>query len=128
MTDPIATPLLKTAIPNARSRTGNHSAITFAEPGQFPASPNPSRKESVAKLAKPTINAWPMAANDQIRIETLNPTRAPKRSKNFPERDWLHIYAINKAVAIREYCNGVRFSSLGRLITGNKREMLCRSI
>jgi hypothetical protein len=69
-----------------------------------------------------------MAANDQMTIETVNPTRAPKRSKNFPESDWLHIYAINSAVAMREYCNGVRFNSLGRLMTGNKSEIVCRSM
>src|ERR1035437_2502314 len=78
MTDPIATPLLNTAIPKARSRTGNHSAITFAEPGQFPASPNPSRNDSAAKLEKPVMNACPIAANDQIIIETVNPILAPK--------------------------------------------------
>ena len=42
-TEPIDVPLLKIAIPSARCRTGNHSAITLAAPGQLPASPIPSK-------------------------------------------------------------------------------------
>ena len=45
MTAPMEVPPLKTAIPMARSFCGNHSATTFAAPGQLPASPRPRKKD-----------------------------------------------------------------------------------
>jgi hypothetical protein len=78
--DPMAAPLLKMAIAKARSRTGNHSAMTFAAPGQFPASPSPSRKRNTLKLPKDRAVACAIAAIDQTVIESVKPRRAPIRS------------------------------------------------
>ena len=79
-TPPIDAPLLKIAIPVARSRCGNHSAITFAAPGQLPASPSPRKNEHTAKLQKPTISECAIAAAHHTTIETLKPMRAPNLS------------------------------------------------
>ena len=54
---PIEEPLLKIAIPRARCRMGNHSAITFAAPGQLPASPSPRRKRKQLRLNRPVAKA-----------------------------------------------------------------------
>jgi hypothetical protein len=40
---PTEEPLLNNPAASARSLSGNHSATTFTAPGQFPASPMPSR-------------------------------------------------------------------------------------
>ena len=45
-------PPLKMAMPMARSRCGNHSAITLAAPGQFPASPRSQKKRARRKAAE----------------------------------------------------------------------------
>src|SRR3954447_2533042 len=52
--EPIAAPLLKIAMPKARSRMGNHSATVLAAPGQFPASPNPRTKRKTLRLGQTT--------------------------------------------------------------------------
>src|SRR5438067_5505021 len=91
--EPIAAPLLKIAIPNARSRIGNHSATVLAAPGQFPASPNPSTKRNALKLANPRANAWAIAAMDHKMIEQTKPILVPTRSYSFPESPWLIVYA-----------------------------------
>ena len=89
ITPPIEAPVLKIAIAMARSFCGNHSAITFAAPGQFPASPSPRKNEQAAKLAIPTRNACAIAAMHHTMIDTLNPMRAPKRSYSRPLTLWL---------------------------------------
>src|SRR5205085_11732134 len=78
--DPIAAPLLKIAMPKARSRIGNHSATVFAAPGQFPASPNPNTNRNALRLARPRANAWAIAATDQSTIEQTKPNFVPTRS------------------------------------------------
>jgi hypothetical protein len=78
--EPMETPLLKMPMPRARWRGGNHSAIAFAAPGQFPASPMPSTNLRALRLAKPRANACPMAAADHIKMEKVNPRRVPTRS------------------------------------------------
>ncbi len=78
--EPNATPQLKIAMPKARSRTGNHSAITLAAPGQLPASPSPSRKRSALRLRSPVAKAWPISANDHSNTESVKPRRVPRRS------------------------------------------------
>jgi len=55
--------------PSTRSRTGNHFAITFAAPGQLPASPRPSRKRKMLSDPRPRANACAIAAADQGVIE-----------------------------------------------------------
>src|SRR5512133_188293 len=77
---PMATPLLKIPMAKARSRTGNHSAITFAAPGQLPASPIPSKNRSEIKLISPRAKACAHAASDQTSIDSVNPRFVPMRS------------------------------------------------
>ena len=79
-TDPMEVPLLKMAMPRARWRMGNHSAMTLAAPGQLPASPRPSRKRKQFRLKRPVAKAWSMLATDQTTIEMLKPRRLPTRS------------------------------------------------
>src|ERR1700729_3414716 len=77
MTAPMEAPPLKIAIPMARSFCGNHSAITFAAPGQLPASPRPRKKEQEEKLEKPVMAERAMAAAHQTMIERVKPGREP---------------------------------------------------
>ena len=86
---PTAAPVLKMPMASARSRTGNHSAIAFAAPGQLPASPNPSTKRQEAKLATERAAAWAAAAMDQTTIEIVKPIRVPTASNRRPESIWL---------------------------------------
>ena len=79
-TEPMDVPLLKMAMPSARWRIGNHSAITLAAPGQLPASPSPSRKRKQFRLKSPVAKAWSMLATDQTTIEIVKPRRLPTRS------------------------------------------------
>ncbi len=100
---PTAAPVLKIPMPSARSRTGNHSAIAFAAPGQFPASPKPSTKRQDAKLVTVRAVAWAAAATDHTTIETAKPTRVPTASKSRPESIWLIAYAIRNAFWMAAY-------------------------
>jgi hypothetical protein len=86
---PTAAPVLKMPMPSARSRGGNHSAIDFAAPGQFPASPKPSTKRQKAKLVMLRAAACATAAIDHTTIEIVKPTRVPTRSYRRPESIWL---------------------------------------
>src|SRR6185369_1497029 len=61
---PTADPLLKMPEASARSRSGNHSATTFTPPGQFPASPIPSRNRQTPRLTAPLAKACNSAAAD----------------------------------------------------------------
>ena len=103
-TDPIDVPLLKIAIPSARCRTGNHSAITFAAPGQLPASPNPNRKRKHCKLKSPVASACAILARLHTIIEIVNPRRFPTRSYSRPESAWLSVYATRNAFVIPANC------------------------
>ena len=86
-TAPTVDPLLKIAIANARSRTGNHSATAFAAPGQFPASPTPRMKRKRPSCMTFRAVAWSMDATVQIPTKTMNPTRVPIRSSTLPDSD-----------------------------------------
>ena len=80
ITLPSAVPLLKIDIANARSFTGNHSVVTFAAPGQLPASPKPSRKRKTLSDPAPRAVACAIAASDHSVIENENPRFSPMRS------------------------------------------------
>src|ERR1039458_3035265 len=59
---PTADPLLNSPAASARSLSGNHSAPTFTAPGQFPASPMPSRNRNTPRLNVPRAHACSAAA------------------------------------------------------------------
>src|SRR5215471_8616258 len=72
---PTAEPLSKMATAMPRSDLGNHSETAFVAPGQFAASPAPSRKRNTAKLRRPVAVEVAMAtieyhstANDSPRL------------------------------------------------------------
>ena len=84
-TAPSVEPLLKIAIANARSRTGNHSATAFAAPGQLPASPMPSRKRNAESCTTERAAACSVEATVQMPTNSMKPTRVPTRSSTLPE-------------------------------------------
>src|SRR5712692_2982088 len=55
-------PLSKSATAQPRSRRGNHSATALVAPGQFAASPTPSRNRSAQKLRRPPASDVSIAA------------------------------------------------------------------
>ena len=103
-------------MPSARSRTGNHSAITLAAPGQFPASPSPSRNRKQFRPNRPLANACAIDASDQTTIEMAKPRFAPIRSYSWPESPWLAVYAIRKTVV--RLANSLAVSPSCFVITG----------
>ena len=123
ITPPIEAPPLKIAIAIARSFCGNHSAITFAAPGQFPASPNPRKNEQTAKLTIPTRNACAIAATHHTTIDTLNPIRAPNRSYSRPLTLWLIVYASNNKLLTYPYCRAVTWMSGPNRVTSSPIEL-----
>ena len=85
MAAPKDDPLSKRATAHPRSRRGNHSATAFVAPGQFAASPTPSRKRSPQKLRSPTASDVSMAATEYQRTPRVRPLRVPKRSRSRPD-------------------------------------------
>src|SRR5437763_4166199 len=86
---PIEEPLLKMPEAKARSLSGNHSATTLTAPGQFPASPMPSKKRQAARLTGPFENAWSTELADHQSMHSPYPTRVPSRSINGPETPFM---------------------------------------
>ena len=86
---PAADPLLKMPDASARSFSGNHSATTFTAPGQFPASPIPSRKRKAPRLNAPRASACSIAATDHQSTHRPYPSRVPRRSISGPETPFM---------------------------------------
>jgi hypothetical protein len=61
---PTDEPLSKSATAQPLSRLGNHSETALVAPGQFPASPVPSRKRKKHRLARPVASEVSMAATE----------------------------------------------------------------
>jgi hypothetical protein len=77
-------PLSKSATAQPRSRRGNHSATAFVAPGQFAASPAPSRKRNAQKLRSPVAKEVAMAASEYQSTPIDKPVRVPTRSSQRP--------------------------------------------
>ena len=61
---PIDDPESNSATAQPLSRRGNHSETAFVAPGQFAASPNPSRNRQPAKPARPLAIDVTIAATE----------------------------------------------------------------
>src|SRR4051812_12194334 len=86
---PIEEPLLKMPEAKARSLSGNHSATTLTAPGQFPASPMPSRKRQTPRLTGPFEKAWSIELADHHSMQSPYPARVPRRSISGPETPFM---------------------------------------
>ena len=87
---PIAAPELKIPWAKARSLVGNHSALAFAAPGQFPASATPRIPRKIAKLIALPPNACSAVAIDQTPIDRTNPILVPSQSKSLPKIKYVY--------------------------------------
>jgi hypothetical protein len=81
---PTAEPLSKIATAQPRWAFGNHSDTALVAPGQFPASPAPSRKRIRQKLRKPVAMEVSMAATEYHSTMIERPFFVPIRSKIRP--------------------------------------------
>ena len=64
MAAPTDEPLSNSATAQPLSRRGNHSDTALVAPGQFAASPSPSRKRKPQKLRRPMANDVSIAATE----------------------------------------------------------------
>ena len=85
MAPPTAEPLSKIATAIPRSDSGNHSETAFVAPGQFAASPAPSRKRNIAKLLRPVAAEVAIATTEYQSTASDNPRRVPSRSSTRPD-------------------------------------------
>src|SRR5438552_6860138 len=98
--DPIDEPALKMPTPRARWLAGNHSATALAAAGQFPGSPSPSRNRHAPSDHFPRASPCNIAATDQVKMNTENPIRVPRRSTRYPEPAYMMAYAKRNAVTM----------------------------
>ena len=82
---PIEAPELNKPWAKARSLAGNHSALPFVAPGQFPASAIPNMERKKAKLLKPVAKACRAVAIDHTPMDSAKPKRVPIQSNIFPK-------------------------------------------
>src|SRR5215472_7631209 len=78
---PTAEPLSKMATASPRSDSGNHSETAFVAPGQFAASPEPSRNRKPAKLFRPVAVEVAMATIEYQKTARESPRRVPSLSR-----------------------------------------------
>ncbi len=83
--EPMAAPELKIPCAKPRSLIGNHSALFFTAPGQFPASATPNKPLNIPREAAPFAKKWRTEANDQKKIDSTKPILVPTLSYNFPD-------------------------------------------
>src|SRR5215472_1774519 len=82
---PTADPLSKMATASPRSDSGNHSETALVAPGQFAASPAPSRNRNTAKLLRPLAAEVAIATAEYQSTASDSPRFVPNRSSNRPD-------------------------------------------
>src|SRR5258708_24209021 len=85
MAPPTADPLSNIATANPRSDLGNHSETAFVAPGQFAASPAPSRNRNAAKLRIPVAADVAIATAEYQSTAIDNPRFVPTLSRSRPD-------------------------------------------
>src|SRR5690348_17012821 len=95
---PTAEPLSKIATASPRCDFGNHSETVFAAPGQFIASPAPSRKRNVEKLLMPVASDVAIATAEYQITAKESPRLVPNASSKRPPKSWKTVYAIRKEI------------------------------
>ena len=88
MAPPSELPLSNSAVANARSWRGNHSATTLVAAGQLPDSPAPRRNRNPAKLQKPEASEVSIDTSEYQATVSVRPRREPMRSISRPQADW----------------------------------------
>src|SRR5579872_495493 len=81
---PTAEPLSNRATAIPRSDSGNHSDTTLVAPGQFAASPAPSRNRNRAKLRNPVASEVAIATVEYHSTAHESPRLLPSRSSSRP--------------------------------------------
>ena len=98
---PIAEPLSNSATARPRSLAGNHSETALVAPGQFAASPAPSRNRKAQKLPSPPASDVSMAVTEYHATARPSPRRVPSTSTSRPPTSCTTAYEARKAMTIR---------------------------
>src|SRR5690349_21675685 len=85
MAPPIDDPLSNNATAQPLSDSGNHSDTALVAPGQFAASPAPSRNRKNAKLFSPAAMDVVTATTEYHATASESPRRVPSRSSSRPD-------------------------------------------
>src|SRR5205823_9726404 len=81
------------ATAHPRSDFGNHSETVLVAPGQFAASPEPSRNRNNMKLLSPTASDVMAAATEYQLTASSRPRRVPNQSSTRPATVCISVYA-----------------------------------
>ena len=97
---PIAEPLSNSATAMPRSLAGNHSETALVAPGQFAASPAPSRNRNAQKLPRPLASDVSMAITEYHATARPRPRRVPSTSTRRPPMSCTTAYERRNAITI----------------------------
>jgi hypothetical protein len=83
-----------------RSFAGNHSETALVAPGQFAASPAPSKNRNMQKLPRPLANDVSMAITEYHATARPRPRRVPSTSTRRPPMSCTTAYERRNAITI----------------------------